>query len=515
MVYIDYSLQPCEALAIDIGILQFKFLHFIISPATHDLMMKMTHVCLRKLQRTQDAITLLYPLILVSYIAIILVLILLPGLTRRGDQVATSGISNAHHMGRVEAILRRKHSRMFNIRYHKDLYLHSTPPGDACFLRDKLDKPRMPTIHSVFAEAASASVVFVGVKWLVQKWHREKFFCVFDNGVVRVNDPIVDDCRSFGYLTQYIFIMTCPLPDQYLHQRSNFTLTLRMDTDSVYEDYLYAYENVTVCRPGVWPVKRYRLAMCTMVRDMDRFLLEWLQYHIYVGVDHVYIYDNLYGDETANNTLTETMAPYINAGYVTVIPWPHEPTPGKTYLEVQIAHENDCVWRHKHNVDWMIKVDVDEFVQPMDPYKPRIPDYLSDPWLRNISSVRLDNWFFGRPPFKPNTTRAYNKSSIFERNQYRPRRPMPQNIGRDKNILQLKNVHFFKIHGVKLGGPSKSADPYHELRVVHYRMDNPRYRSFDLPDFNTKDRSMVHLWKNAKNHWNEIVNGRRYRGLPL
>ena len=468
--------------------------------------MSLPHVLrrLKRFRRLQDFIKLLHPVILIVYI-FCLSLLIFGGSSFRLYVVGPDSEQKKRVIRIAQITLRQNRTFGVNSRTHQCIvsnrtyqYLYSDPPGEACYLRNKLAQPNMPVIHSVFADEASESVIFTGVKWLAQKWHLATFICIFENGEISVSDPVMKDERSFGYLTQYLFVITCPMPKMYT-TRSNFTVSLSMDITNKSVHFMGVYKNLTVCRPGLWPVKRHFLAMCTMVRNMDKFLPEWIKYHVYVGVDHFYVYDNL-PDE--NSTLKGSLRKYIEAGFVTVVPWPHQPSENKTYLEVQIAHENDCVWRHKHNVDWMIKVDVDEFVQPMHPNKPRISDYLiGDPTLPNLSSIRLDNWFFGRL----NTTNIAGLKSIFERNQYRPRRPTPQNIGRDKNILQLKNVHYFKIHGVKLGGPARSANPFNELRVVHYRMDNPRHRNFDLPEFNTKDRSMARLWRRATIKFDRIL----------
>ncbi|XP_072048387.1 uncharacterized protein [Amphiura filiformis] len=434
-------------------------------------------------------------LLVILMLYIIFVTTLIFYTSRFGNRIIEEHIKRVSKMTQMASRNKQESCNVIN-----NDYLFSSPPGDACYLRQKLNKPNMPVIHSFFADEATESVIFVGVKWLSQNWHQAAFVCVFDNGDISMSDPVVQDGRSFGYLTQFLIVVTCSMPKIYLKQ-SNFTLSLSvLNITNLDEAFVDTYENLTVCRPGIWPVKRYFLAMCTMVRNMDTFLPEWVEYHAYIGVEHFYIYDNA---PYKNSTLRETMKPYIDAGYVTVVPWPHRPSSGKTFLEIQIAHENDCIWRHKHDVDWMIKVDVDEFVQPMNPLKTKIPDYLiDDSTLETLSSIRLDNWFFGRPN---RTTFSYRSDSIFERNQYRPGRPHPQNIGRDKNILQLKNVYYFKIHGVKLGGSARSADPYHELRMVHYRMDNPRHRTFDLPDFRTLDTSMVQIWTEAKRHFDQIL----------
>ncbi|XP_038066274.1 uncharacterized protein LOC119736304 [Patiria miniata] len=359
-------------------------------------------------------------------------------------------------------------------------YIRGDPlQGDhTCYLRDKLQSLWMPDLHSVFSDPISGQVVFVGLKLLKHRWHGDEFRCEFPDGQVS-RTHVLRDGRSSGYFPQYVVVLTCPIPDTF-RWRARFRLNLRRVPTNT------SYVNVTVCTSGVSPEKRYKLAICTMVKNADSFIPEWLTFHRYVGVEHVFIYDN---EQVEKSNLTRTLNDFIDEGFVTVIPWAHSVSPYKTYLEVQIAHENDCIWRHKHDVDWMIKIDVDEYIQPMDANRTHvITDYLSESIFDHVAAVRIQNWFFGHPP-----RIAPRGDSVIERNRWRSKLPTLQNTGHDKNILRPINVHYFKIHSVKLGGDVISADPHTELRLVHYRSDNLRARRFSLPDFSVKDESMVKL----------------------
>lgn len=357
--------------------------------------------------------------------------------------------------------------------------------GNGCYLRDKLTCDGMPTIHSAFADMTNGQVVFVGVRFRNDTWHKEEYFCEFYDNTASVSDPIVDDSRSFGGQPQYVIIITCPIPHHiinYLRLNQVTHVSLRRASEVH-----YAYVNVPVCAAAD---KTKFLAMCTMVKGMDDLIPDWLTYYLYMGVEHVYIYDN---SPESESTLPASLALYVQSGFVSIIPWSHAYTPSKTYLEVQIAHENDCMWRHRHDSYWMIKVDVDEFIQPMNQSKPRIIDYLRNPvYTEDLAALRMRNWFFSRP--KEVLLPDSNASTVFERNKYRQPDPTLENRGRDKSIARPINIHHYKIHGVKLGGETLSLNPYNELRLVHYRTDNPRHRNFRIHQF-VNDTSMVVLWK--------------------
>lgn len=406
------------------------------------------------------------------------------------------GNQHRPRLSRAEQVIRKRNRFMYDITVHPEVYVYATLRNDMCFLREKIEKQDFPVIHSVFSDPVSKNVVFIAVRYFEDKWDRDPYVCIFQNGYRTLSDPVVHDYKSFGYVVQYLAVITCPIPEE-LHTLPNMTVDLIRVTDEPMW-YLYAAENITVCPSGIPIYRYYNLVMCTMVKNVDEFLPDWIEYHIYQGVDHVFLYDN---EKQNKSTLIGTVQKYIERGVVTVIPWSHEPTVLKTYLEVQIAHENDCVWRLKHNAKWIIKIDVDEYLQPMQSRDTKIVDVLQAIHPSKIASLHVQNWFFGRPKKS-----AASEETIFERNTWRPRWPTAQNIGRDKNIIHPLNVHYFKIHGVKVGGDSWSLDPYKEMRLVHYRMDNTRTRYFDLPPWEVQDFSMVRLWQDVQRwklrNWN-------------
>ncbi|XP_072166429.1 uncharacterized protein [Diadema setosum] len=382
-------------------------------------------------------------------------------------------------------LLRPKHSKLKLNR----TYLYSQPRQNMCFFSGYMEREGMPKLHSVFSDPVSKNVVFIGTRFLAQNWTKEKFVSHFETGESILCDPIVEDYLSFGYLSQFNVVLTCQLPSS-LVGKANFSLTLQR-ISNVKRFQRYAYNDIMVCSSGSSKFKRFMLTACTMIRNMDDFVPEWITFHRYVGVQHFFLYDN---ESPENSTLRHTVREEIAEGVVTVIPWTHAAVGQKTYLEVQIAHENDCVWRNRYRSKWMLKIDVDEFVQPMNASKRFITDYLEGSLFDRVGAVRLQNWFFGR---RDNMS-IQSGDSVVERNTWRPSYPTAQNSGRDKNILQPMNIHYFKIHAVKIGAPAVSLSPHLELRLVHYRLDNPRIRRFDFPDFDTRDLSMVKMMAEAK-----------------
>jgi hypothetical protein len=69
--------------------------------------------------------------------------------------------------------------------------------------------------------------------------------------------------------------------------------------------------------------KQYLLTACGLVEGVDDRLPEWIEYHLLVGVEHFYIYDNSVRMNVSTTTATHRLLqPYMKKGIVTYVPWP-------------------------------------------------------------------------------------------------------------------------------------------------------------------------------------------------
>jgi hypothetical protein len=129
-------------------------------------------------------------------------------------------------------------------------------------------------------------------------------------------------------------------------------------------------------------VKPYRLVGCTWtsasytrrgdavrVTDSAKRLEEWIRFHLMVGVQHLYVYDN----SSANNTELRDVTDKF-PGKVTHHRWPcqicnnNRPAhrnPGER--SSQYAAEASCRERYGPTSEWMTFVDTDEYMIPMKP----------------------------------------------------------------------------------------------------------------------------------------------------
>ena len=106
---------------------------------------------------------------------------------------------------------------------------------------------------------------------------------------------------------------------------------------------------------------RTKVAVCAIVRNENRYLREWIEWHKGLGVEKFFIYDNGHGnDENPRDVIGDD-------SQVVIIDW--RDRDGNTQCEAY----DECYREHGSEFDWMGFIDIDEFVQSEMP----LPDVLN------------------------------------------------------------------------------------------------------------------------------------------
>lgn len=100
------------------------------------------------------------------------------------------------------------------------------------------------------------------------------------------------------------------------------------------------------------PAPKHYLTVCAIAKDEGIYFKEWLDWHIKMGVEKFYIYDN----GSTDNTL-EVLQPYIDRGIVDYTFFPGQ--------KMQIKAYDDCIDRHRLDARWLAFIDIDEFIYPL------------------------------------------------------------------------------------------------------------------------------------------------------
>ena len=89
------------------------------------------------------------------------------------------------------------------------------------------------------------------------------------------------------------------------------------------------------------------------MKNEGPYLKEWLEFHMMVGVQHFYLYDNNSTDETQ-----DVLEKYINSGTVTYQYWAFYSGQKRAYF--------DCLKKYKNDSFWIGFIDLDEYIVPVE-----------------------------------------------------------------------------------------------------------------------------------------------------
>lgn len=131
---------------------------------------------------------------------------------------------------------------------------------------------------------------------------------------------------------------------------------------------------------------KFYLTVVAIFKDEDDYIEEWLKYYILNGVSHFFLYNNGPAEPT-----TTLIRPFIDKGFVTLIPWPtlkdQNSTQYKAYEDFQHNYMQMC--------NWIIKVDLDEILVPSASY-PSIQSLLKSKYdLKTVKGVMFPRINFG------------------------------------------------------------------------------------------------------------------------
>ena len=120
------------------------------------------------------------------------------------------------------------------------------------------------------------------------------------------------------------------------------------------------------------------LSLCLICKDENDYLPEWLDYHILMGVDRFYIYDN-----ESQFSLRETLKEYIERGWVIAMDFP-----GKG---AQLYAYDHCLQTFGAYTRWLGFIDTDEFLVPKTCLD--LKDFLKE--YEQFGGLAVSSLFFG------------------------------------------------------------------------------------------------------------------------
>ena len=98
-----------------------------------------------------------------------------------------------------------------------------------------------------------------------------------------------------------------------------------------------------------------KTAICTLAKREEVYINDWIAYHLGLGYDRIFIYDN---NEADCQPLTAVIKPEFS-GFVEIEDWRGYPSKPTT-PNVQVY--DDWLARHGQDFDWCTFIDIDEFI---------------------------------------------------------------------------------------------------------------------------------------------------------
>lgn len=107
-------------------------------------------------------------------------------------------------------------------------------------------------------------------------------------------------------------------------------------------------------------MSQYQLAIGTIVKDDVHYLREWIEYHLLVGFEHVYIWNHDAVGGAAWRATVELVLPYVERGLATFQVWED------TSANWQMHGWADLIAHCGAQADWLALTDADAFFYPVE-----------------------------------------------------------------------------------------------------------------------------------------------------
>jgi hypothetical protein len=215
-------------------------------------------------------------------------------------------------------------------------------------------------------------------------------------------------------------------------------------------------------KPSAFP--KY-LSAVAIVKNEALYIEEWLEYHLLLGIQKFYIYDN----ESSDN-LPEILQPYVRDGIVE-----YKYFPGS---EKQVAAYNDVLQKAKQETYWLAAIDIDEFIVPVK--DETIAGFLKD--FEQYAGVEI-NWLM----YGSSGERHWRDRLVIER--FKKHGKIDARFwgrGIIKTICNPRSVFKMNVHTPFYFRFAKAVNPDKKVRKCHYKDVKSLYDKIRINHYFTK-----------------------------
>ena len=178
--------------------------------------------------------------------------------------------------------------------------------------------------------------------------------------------------------------------------------------------------------------KKYQVSIVAIFRNEHRYMVEWIKYHLKIGVNHFYLYDNG-GDHE------EILKPFLE--HITYILWTDDIAEvhfeGTKMSRQKVAYSH-CFRAFAAETEWLQLLDLDEYLVPMDGADVKVS-------LKKYESPEIGK--LGVPRFNFGNSGHWKSSSKGSLEKFVRRERSSshhKDIGRGEFIRKVRGPHSFR-----------------------------------------------------------------------
>lgn len=167
-----------------------------------------------------------------------------------------------------------------------------------------------------------------------------------------------------------------------------------------------------------------KICICTIGKNENRYIKEFIDYYKNYGVDKIFLYDN---NNIDGEKFEIIINDYITQNFVEIKNW-------RGIKRPQMMMYKDCYNKNYDIFDWLIFNDIDEFIY-LNNYN-NIKKFLNEPRFKNCENIQL-NWLL----FTDNNLIYYVNKSLLERFIEKDPYANKRNINRNSNGKSILRGH--------------------------------------------------------------------------
>jgi hypothetical protein len=238
-----------------------------------------------------------------------------------------------------------------------------------------------------------------------------------------------------------------------------------------------------VTKVNKYPIFTNEIIMCTSVKNEDNYMVQWIKYHMLLGITRFIIYDNTDSSHTRycsvekKSNLSLLLADYINNKIVTLIKWIYPKMTDITGLTGQTTQQNHSIYAFNTS-KYIGLFDIDEYINPQ------------------IPEIKLENIFNNTITNNNLNIDKIGGFTILQKSFYNPNKSSTNNYeflkiyncgevdlkGRMKVFVIPKNIKIFSVHKILIGFKSFIINK-DEIYFNHYMFLNKMNRALNKTEF--------------------------------